>query len=392
MSNPDLGQLLKQCMENNTKPNPSNYSEDIEMILNALGAQSCETSSTSACTSVKVGWGPFGSGGKACAGTEYSKGCEQILANFNRTRIAKESLNCAIRQRIQESNTQVIQSNSIKINAEGAECCKCENNEDGCLKYDPVTDKLTRYECKAIGALSQVNVADVKSSTIFTLDESEDVTREILTSFSEDVNLAADAEKEGVGADVGQKIINVSDIEQITNDRNINVAQNVQKTLNRLNQENITEINLAGMSSVGGCLDEINQENIIKLVVNNVMGEVLSSVRKSVDKSTYDKVVDATLSKKLKGTDITAGSTAGDGIDMMTILILLLAVGGLYMFFKFKGSLKVLIQSTTGEDPKAMTLSGIIVGTFFILFLIWLYAAIQSLWKWIKSGFGIFKF
>lgn len=335
MTSQDLGKLMENCRNNIKAPNPSNLGKDIELIMKAMGIQACKTESKSGCVSVATNFLFSGASAKACAGSESSEGCEQIMANFNKTRIAKESLECAIKQRIQESTTTTVQSNMIKFTG-NMNCCTCTKNEGGCVKYNELTGQVQPYNCSAIGNINQSNSSVVKSTTSFSINEAEEVTKQILTAVSEDINLSADSKKTGLGMDSGQKIITTSDIEKITKDENINVTNNVQKSLNQLTQENILDFNL-NIESGGPCMENISQTNIIELIVNNIMGEVLSSIRTSIDETRFSTIIKAVASKEITGTDITAGSTASYFTGNTAVLIAMIIIGIIIviLFIKF---------------------------------------------------------
>jgi len=385
----DFGNSLESCRSNIKEPDRSSFGEDIGLIMQSMGIQACKSSSTSACVSAQAGWGATSA--KSCIGTEKSAGCEQLMANFSKTRIVKEALTCAIKNRIQEATTRVDQVNSVRIELEGAKCCTCGNSPTGCAQMD-ADGNVSGYKCLAIGDINQTNTADIKTLTSFSIDESEDVKNTILTAVSEDVSLAADTAKEGLGADTGQKVINASEIESITKNEDLSLTNNIQKTLNELSQTNEAVYNLNGMESVGPCIGNITQENVIKLVVENIMAQTLKSVKENMDSSTYTKVIDAVASKKVVGLDVGADPAMGGVASIMTIIGLVVVVGGLYTLVKGGGGgvSGTAVEVATGGDPKAQVLLGIAVVSLGILFLLWFFLMIKSFLKSLTSGFGLF--
>lgn len=373
----ELNNMLQQCMEDPPDTtNENSLAEDTALIMKAMGITACKTSSASGCMSSQAGFGFAGS--SFCAGAEAAIGCEQLLANFSKTLTVRDSLVCAIEKKIQETTTSTIQSNTININLSGAKCCTCGTN---CMNITN-NGKITNYSCSAIGDLSQTNVADISSTTEFSVEESEQISREVLTAVVEDINMAADSKKEGVGADVGQKIIGVNEFENIMNDEELSLSINVQKSLNQLSQENIANLNLSGLESAGPCINDITQTNIVKMVVNNVMGMVMSSIKSSVDTVQYDKILEAVASKETVGTDITAAATPPMGGIVAIIGFVIVAGIAAFVFMSIKkgggGFAGMIGAGGRALPPKVRMIYYSVIVILVGLFVWWIIHTIRS--------------
>jgi len=386
----DFGKSLETCRDKIKKPKKSSYGEDVSLIMRSMKIQTCKTKSAQACVTAQGLFGTVGT--KACAGYEQSQGCEQIMANFNKTRIVKEALSCAIKNRMQDSTTRVSQVNSINIDGNGATCCMCEMKPEGCSRLDD-NGKLVGYKCTAVGNITQSNTADIKTLSKFTIDESEDVKNTILSAVKEDVTLAADTQKKGLGADTGQKVISGSEIESITSKDDLKLTNSIQKSLNQLSQVN--EFNLKLSNSGGPCIEEVNQANIIKLVVENIMSDTLKSIKEDMDSSSYSRVIDAVASKKVVGLDVGKDPPMG-GIGSMITVVIIVGICG-FIYYKVKNGDgdgdspgQTFVKITTGNDPKATGLALSFAVMMFLFILTWIILIIRAMFRSLKSGFGLF--
>ena len=390
MPTTEFGNSLLDCEKKIKTPSKKTFGQDLALIMRSMGIKDCKSGSGSACVKAQAGWGTVS--GSSCMGTEYSEGCEQLMANFNKTRIVKEALSCAINNRMQETNTLVNQVNSIDIRTKGAECCTCgmfckSLNSDG---------STTSYKCSSIGAIDQSNAADIKTVSRFSSDEAEDVRNAILTAVKDDVKLAADNKKEGLGMDSGQKVITGNEIESITKTTDKNVSENIQKTLNQLSQKNEAVYNLDGLKSAGPCIESVNQSNVIKLVVDTVMSQTLESIKENVDTSTFEKILDAVATKDITGVDIGKDPPMGGAGSMMAVLGLAIIGGGIYYMVRTGGmggpesTFSNIVDGATGKDPKAKGLGAAFIVTLVFLFFLWFILSIMAFWRSLKSGFGLF--
>ena len=388
MPKTEFGNSLRDCEKKIKKPSKKSFGEDVSLIMRSMGIKSCKSGSSSACITAQAGWGA--TSGKACIGAEYAQGCEQIMANFNKTRIVKQALTCAINNRMQEATTLVNQVNNVDISAKGAECCTCgmfcqSLNSDG---------TTSSYKCTSIGAINQSNAADIKTVSHFSSDEASDIRNTILTAVKDDITLAADNKKEGLGMDSGQKVITGNEIETITETTDMSVSENIQKTLNQLSQKNVAVYNLDGMKSSGPCIESVNQSNVIKLVVDTIMTQTLTSIKKNVDSSTFEKILDVVATKDITGLDIGKDPPMGGLGSMMTVIGLAIIGGGIYIMIKGLGvpgsTFEDSMKGATGGDPKAMIIGASFISTLVFLFFLWLYLSIIAFWKSLKSGFGLF--
>lgn len=396
MPTTEFGNSLRDCEKKIKNPSKKSFGKDVALIMRSMGIRNCRSGSTSACIKSQVGWGA--ASGSICGGTEDAVGCEQLMANFNKTRIVKEALTCAINNRMQETTTLSNQVNKIKVKVKDSECCTCgawcrDMNDDGTV--------ASSFLCKAVGDINQSNAADIKTFSQFSSDEAEDVKDTILKAVKDDIKLVADTKKEGLGADSGQKVITGNEIESITKTSKKSVSENIQKTLNQLSQKNIAEYDLDGVKSPGPCIGNVDQSNVIKLVVETVMSQTLESIRESVDESTYEKILDVVASKDVTGLDVGKDPPMG-GIGSMFAVVALAAIGaGVYMTMR-KGGIggepgsesekivKDIIEAATGNDPKAKLLAVSFILTLVLLFFMWFILSIMAFWRSLKSGFGLF--
>lgn len=388
MPTTEFGNSLLDCEKKIKTPSKKTFGEDLALIMRSMGIQNCKSGSTSACITAQAGWGA--TSGKACAGAEYSQGCEQLMANFNKTRIVKEALNCAINNRMQETSTLLNQVNEVKINLKGAKCCTC-GMECNTLNAD---GSMTGFECSAVGDINQENAADIKTVSQFSSDEATDIRNAILTAVKDDVKLAADTKKEGLGADTGQKVITANEIESITKTSDKSVSENIQKTLNQLSQKNVAVYDLKGLESAGPCIKSLNQSNVIKLVVESVMAQTLKSIKENVDSTTFERILDVVASKDVTGLDIGKDPPMGGLGSMMAVLGLAIIGGGIYIISKGIGApgsvAGNIMEGATGDDPKAQVIAGSFLMTLVFLFFMWFILSIMAFWRSLKSGFGLF--
>lgn len=340
--------------------------EDAAMILQAMGIKSCVSSSTSGCVTAQGGWGSVSA--KACAGTESSAGCEQIVANFKKTRIVKEALTCAINNRINDSSNQTGQSNIASISLKNSTCCTCLEAE-------------TCDTCSAVGSINQSNVADIKVLTEFTVDEAKEVQKTISTAIVTDILTTADSQKDGLGTTSGQKVINTDQVESITTDEDLSLTNSIQKSLNILSQTNEYTLEIDGVNSYGSCMDNLTQANLVDMVVESIMKSSLESIKNIVDESTYETIIDTMATKKDVGTCIDCDPPMGGLGSMMAIVALAGIAGFVYLSVKgAKGTSGAVSSSIKSLPPKARIVVYLIVAILFV-YLLW----------WIITGFSYIK-
>jgi len=243
-------------------PTPINPKEEektnIEKLLKAAGIQSCSTDNTTVQASMAI-VAPIGAGAaKVRVDKESTIGCESVMASSKKYAETVQSVTCMLNK----------SQNVVRQSLTSAQSIIFKAGRDA--KID--CPRLKIKQGMAITMLSSINFDKKEISQI------SDKVKDVVKSLTKDVQ----STETGTGtASKGSKILK----EEVANINNINFDAKVSEAVNDINvalsTSQVVEFNAGRDLVVTGKDCEIEQDMVVKLAANTIVGNVVNSVMES---------------------------------------------------------------------------------------------------------------